>query len=261
MPSKDLNISAIQCDLHWESIEQNLQSIECLFKTVPKNSDVVVLPEMFATGFSMNAESLAVTMDGDEMRIIKTWAKKYDKAVVGSLIVKDNGKYYNRLLWVNPDGEIFKYDKKHLFTYAQEQQTYSAGSDKLIVAFKGWKVACFICYDLRFPVWNRNVNNEYDAAIYVANWPKNRIEAWKALLVGRAIENQAYVIGVNRIGEDGNGILYDGCSGIINYIGEQIETSGANKQKTLNATLNAESLNNYRLLFPVTNDADQFKLI
>jgi omega-amidase len=261
VPNKDLYISAIQCELHWENIIQNLQSIECLLKTVPENVDVVVLPEMFTTGFSMNAKQFAVSMNGEEVARIKGWAKTYNKAIVGSLIVQENGNYYNRLLWVNPDGETFKYDKKHLFTYASEDETYTGGHEKLIVNYKGWDIACFICYDLRFPVWSRNVNKEYDAAIYVANWPEKRVEAWKSLLVARAIENQAYVIGVNRVGQDGKGILYSGGSAIIDCMGEYVEVSKESQMQLLNARLSAEKLNDYRTSFPVSTDADEFKLL
>jgi len=261
MPSNNLNITAIQCELHWENTEQNLQSIACLLKTVPASSDVVVLPEMFTTGFSMNPELVAVNMDGKEVSMIKQWANDYDKAIVGSLIVKENNNYYNRLLWVNPNGEVFKYDKKHLFTFAKEQETYTAGEDNLIVNYKGWNVACFICYDLRFPVWSRNVNSNYDAAIYVANWPEKREKAWESLLVARAIENQVYVIGVNRVGEDGNGILYSGGSAVLDPLGEYMETSERHQKKTLNVSLSAQELNDRRTSFPVGKDADNFKLL
>ncbi|MFT6745902.1 MAG: omega-amidase [Glaciecola sp.] len=261
MPVDDLNICVVQCELHWENVESNLQSVECLLKTVPLHADVVVLPEMFTTGFSMNAKSLAVKMDGDEVKKLKTWANQYSKALVGSLIVEENGNYYNRLLWVNPDGEIFKYDKKHLFTYANEQNTYTAGNEQLIVKYKGWKLACYICYDLRFPVWNRNVDKGYDVAIYVANWPSKRVEAWSSLLVARAIENQAYVIGVNRVGVDGNGISYSGGSVVLDCSGERLDEAGPNQKKILTAHLRAKKLNKYRVSFPVADDADEFKIL
>jgi len=261
MKGTNLNISAVQCDLHWEDVEQNLQTIECYLKTIPTETDVVVLPEMFTTGFSMMAQSMAVSMDGVEVNRIKIWAKEYNVAVVGSLIVEENKKYYNRLLWVNPNGEVFKYDKKHLFTFAKEHETYTAGSEKLIVNYKGLKFACFICYDLRFPVWNRNVSNDYDVAIYVANWPEKRIEAWKSLLVSRAIENQVYVVAVNRVGVDGNEIKYNGASVILGPEGEFLVTSGPNEKRTLNYTLSGDRLNKYRVDFPVGNDADKFKII
>jgi omega-amidase len=260
MKSINLNISAIQCDLHWEDVEQNLQSIEYLLTTVPVNADVVLLPEMFTSGFSMDAKSVAVKMEGAEVNRIKTWASKYNVAIVGSLAVEENGNYYNRLLWVNPDGEVFKYDKKHLFTFANEQKTYCAGNEKLIVCYKGLKFACFICYDLRFPVWNRNAGNDYDVAIYVANWPEKRIEAWKSLLVARAIENQAYVVAVNRVGTDGNGVKYNGYSVILGPEGEALVVSEVGEKKTLNCSLSGDRLNKYRIDFPVFNDADKFKI-
>lgn len=260
MTRKELKISAVQCDLIWEDVDRNFLSIEEKLNDVPDDTDLIVLPEMFGTGFSMNAKDLAVDMNGKEVLQIKKWSQQLDAAIAGSLIVEENDNYYNRLLWVNPDGKVFSYDKKHLFSFASEDKTFTPGTNKLVVNYKGWNIACFICYDLRFPVWSRNVGNQYDVALYVANWPEKRISAWDSLLSARAIENQAYVVGVNRVGHDGNNIKYCGSSALINYLGESVVTVGLNEDSIMNCTFQLDELNDFREKFPVMNDADNFTL-
>lgn len=260
MPSNNLNVSLLQLDLHWENVQRNLFSISKELKNIPEKTEVLILPEMFATGFSMNTKELAVSMDGEEVKTLKSWANQYDIAIVGSLMVKEKERFYNRLLWVNPDGIIHTYDKKHLFTYANEHEFYTPGEERLIVSYKGWRFACFVCYDLRFPVWCRNQKSEYDAAIYVANWPQKRSLAWKSLLIARAIENQAYVIGVNRIGKDGNGIDYSGDSSVIGSSGSVEASALENESTIISTSLKAQELSNHRMNFPVLKDADSFEL-
>ena len=258
--AEKLKVSALQCDLHWEDVDKNLWSISNLLQEVPRDTEVIVLPEMFTTGFSMNL-ALAATMNGVELATMKKWAKQHGAAVIGSLMMKDKGSFFNRLLWVNPTGEVFAYDKKHLFTYGKENKSFKPGNDRLVVQYKGWNFACFICYDLRFPVWTRNVNNEYDVAIYVANWPQKRSRAWSALLVARAIENQSYVVGVNRTGQDGNGLVYDGSSAVVNFEGDPLAVSDKHHNHLSIAVLDKKKLASSRTDFPVSNDADDFKLI
>ncbi len=198
--TEDLRISMIQSHIIWEDREENLGYYGELLRRVSGRTDLAVLPETFTTGFSMDVEKQADTMDGRTVPTIKEWAKKYKLAVAGSFIAKDNGKFYNRAFFITPEGEEYYYDKRHLFRMAEEDKHFSAGDKRLIVPYKGWNICLQVCYDLRFPVWSRNVNNEYDLLIYVANWPEARKKAWKALLHARAIENMAYVCGVNRVG-------------------------------------------------------------
>ena len=249
-----LYISIIQCDLHWEDKINNFIEIEKSIQAVPEQTDIIVLPEMFSTGFSMNAKLLSESMDGKSVTQLKKWAFDFQKVVVGSLIIEENKHYYNRLIWAEPSGEIHYYDKKHLFTFAGENKVYNAGNSQLIIEFKGWKIACFICYDLRFPEWTRNVGAKYDAVIYVANWPETRSQAWKSLLLARAIENQSYVIGVNRIGTDANGNSYSGDSAIIDSFGICLSTGYAHKSEIISSTLDFKILTDYRTKFPVLND-------
>ena len=236
-------------------------------------TEVVVLPEMFSTGFSMNPAKLAEPMHGETVEWMKEIAAKKRIILTGSLIVEEEGMYYNRLLWVLPNGQIGQYDKRHLFAYAQEDKFYAPGNRRLIASVKGWKINLQICYDLRFPVWARQsapplptveqmekgLENkpEYDLLIYVANWPEKRSLAWKSLLVARAIENQSYVVGVNRTGTDGNEIYYSGDSMIVDPLGN-ILYSKEHEEDVFSTTLNREELDRIRSRFPFLRDADNF---
>lgn len=257
---KDLNISIIQTELAWENKTANLNHFETCLHQVPENSELVVLPEMFTTGFSMNPKSLAESMDGQSVKWMAKQAAFFDKHIVGSLIISEDNKYYNRLIWMKPNGEIEYYDKRHTFRYADEHLHYTGGSKELIVEISNWKFACYICYDLRFPVWSRNTNLKYDAALYIANWPASRSEHWQTLLKARAIENQAIVVGVNRIGTDGKGISYSGDSVVLNGQGQQISTTEPNDFSVETITLNSKELTNYRDKFPASLDGDQFDI-
>ena len=229
--TEDLRISMIQSHIIWEDREENLGYYGELLRRVSGRTDLAVLPETFTTGFSMDVEKQADTMESQTVPTIKEWAKKYKLAVAGSFIAKDNGKFYNRAFFITPEGEEYYYDKRHLFRMAEEDKHFSAGDKRLIVPYKGWNICLQVCYDLRFPVWSRNVNNEYDLLIYVANWPEARKKAWKALLHARAIENMAYVCGVNRVGVDGKGFLFRGDSmiynakGLLNHMDEIMSAS------------------------------------
>ena len=224
--TEDLRISMIQSHIIWEDREENLGYYGELLRRVSGRTDLAVLPETFTTGFSMDVEKQADTMESQTVPTIKEWAKKYKLAVAGSFIAKDNGKFYNRAFFITPEGEEYYYDKRHLFRMAEEDKHFSAGDKRLIVPYKGWNICLQVCYDLRFPVWSRNVNNEYDLLIYVANWPEARKKAWKALLHARAIENMAYVCGVNRVGVDGKGFLFRGDSMIYNAKGKKLADAG-----------------------------------
>ena len=219
---ENLKITIFQGYLFWENIEKNLQNISLRLSNIREKTDLIILPEMFNTGFTMNAEKLAEPMNGKTMIWMHKMAKEFDCVVTGSLIIKDSDGFYNRLVWMRPDGKYQCYDKRHLFTLAKEDQTYTAGKDKLIVELKGWKICPVICYDLRFPVWLRNVNEAYDLLIVVANWPERRALHWRTLLPARAVENEAYVIGVNRVGHDGNEIYHSGDSTCVSPNGSVI---------------------------------------
>ncbi|MGZ3751479.1 MAG: amidohydrolase, partial [Mucilaginibacter sp.] len=219
---ENLKITLFQGYLFWENIDKNLQNISLRLSSIREKTDLIILPEMFNTGFTMNAEKLAEPMNGKTMLWMNKIAKQFDCVVTGSLIVKDGDNFYNRLVWMRPDGKYECYDKRHLFTLAKEQNTYTAGTKKLIVELKGWKICPVICYDLRFPVWLRNVNEAYDLLIVVANWPERRALHWRTLIPARAVENQAYVIGLNRVGHDGNEIYHSGDSTCISPNGNVV---------------------------------------
>jgi omega-amidase len=255
-----LIISTIQADLIWEDKSQNFQLFEKLFSEVSNDSKLIVLPEMFTTGFSMNPTAFAEMMDGESVTWMKQQAAHLNKFITGSLIIKEDNLFYNRLIVADPNGEVTYYDKKHLFRYANEHENYAPGLEHLIVKIGDFNIAFFVCYDLRFPVWSRNIKLQYHAAIYIANWPKKRRDHWSTLLKARAIENQAYVIGVNRIGEDGNGVEYSGDSTVFNPLGEKISTTEANIATVENIRLNLDLVNEYRIKFPAHLDADDFQL-
>jgi predicted amidohydrolase len=218
----------------------------------------VVLPEMFSTGFSMDAAALAEDMDGPTVDWMREEAAAMGCVVTGSLIIRADGRHYNRLVWARPDGTLAHYDKRHLFRMADEQQHYAAGTRRLNVEIKGWRVCPMICYDLRFPVWSRN-RGDYDLLLYVANWPARRAHAWSSLLRARSIENLSYVVGVNRIGRDGNGTSYAGDSVALDFLGQAISSEGGG-DRVETAVLDMESLRSYRASFPAHLDADEFEL-
>lgn len=223
------------------------------------NADVIVLPEMFNTGFSMESSKLAEPHDGPSVQWMKQQAELYNAAVVGSVITEQDSHYYNRLYWVFPDGTFKCYDKRHLFRMAQEHEHFTGGTERRIVEYKGWKICPLICYDLRFPVWSRN-NVQFDVLVYVANWPAARTDAWSTLLKARAIENQCYVIGCNRVGEDGKGIGYAGASVIHDPKGVELTHQNGTEQ-VLTASINFGELADFRTKFPVDKDRDKFEII
>lgn len=277
-----LFLSIIQTNLHWENNIANLRMLEEKILSIKEKTEVVVLPEMFSTGFSMKPEALAETMEGETVRWMKRIAAEKKIILTGSVIIKEKATspqestggeaYYNRLIWMQPNGEYGVYDKRHCFGFAGEDKYYTSGTKRLIASVKGWKINLLICYDLRFPVWARqapsqpppkreeNTIPEYDMLIYVANWPERRIHAWKTLLQARAIENQCYVIGVNRIGNDGNDIHYSGDSMIIDPLGDVLYTK-KEEEDIYTITLDKNHLTGIREKFPFLKDADKFLIL
>ncbi len=257
-----LTITLIQSELHWENIDANLTMFQEKIESIHKHSHIILLPEMFNTGFTTQSLHLAETMDGKTVDWMKKMAIKKKTIISGSLMIKDGEHIYNRLLWVLPNGEHYQYDKRHLFSYADEDEQFTAGSKRLIASVNGWRLNLQICYDLRFPVWARqtySVHPEYDILVYVANWPDKRKHAWKSLLIARAIENQCYVIGVNRVGADGEGHEYGGHSMVIDPLGE-VEYHKADKEDIHTFTLDKAELNHIRNRFPFLQDGDNFTL-
>ncbi len=268
-----LTITLIQPNLIWENKKANLEMLAQKIESIREKTEVVILPEMFSTGFSMKPELLAENMQGKTIEWMKKMASSKKIILTGSIIIEDpstnaqdKSKYYNRLIWMLPNGEYGMYDKRHLFAYADEHSHYTAGNKRLIAQVKGWKINLQICYDLRFPVWARQTpappgeagwGHEYDLLVYVGNWPEKRSTAWKTLLQARAIENQCYVVGVNRVGEDGNKIDHSGDSMIIDPLGE-ILYHKANEEDVFTYTLQKEKLNEVREKFPFWKDADPF---
>jgi predicted amidohydrolase len=263
---EDLKITLVQTKLHWEKPEANRNHFQELIEKSPDDSDLILLPEMFTTGFTMNPEKYAEQSAEDmaSLDFLKQAAKTKQAVVSGSISTKDGDRYYNRLFWVKPDGSYSTYDKRHLFTFAEEDKHYSGGESKIIEEVKGWKILPLTCYDLRFPVWSRNRlidgKPEYDLLTYIANWPAARSKPWSQLLPARANENQAYVAGLNRIGEDGNGIPHSGDSIVISPKGETIVAATPGKEEILTATLSRADLENFREKFPVLHDGDNFSL-
>jgi len=262
---QDLKITIIQSDLHWEDIGANLAMFEEKIWQIGTSTDVIVLPEMFTTGFSMHVRRLAEMMNLRTFKWMRQMADQTGALILGSFIANVHDRYYNRLLWMEPGGNYKTYDKRHLFRMADEHQFYSPGESLLIGHWKGWRICPLICYDLRFPVWSRNRWNaslkrpSYDVLVYVANWPQVRANAWDTLLRARAIENLSYCVGVNRVGIDGNGVEYSGNSSIISPKGEPIFTvDGMEAIKTVE--LSANSLQAYRDKFPAFMDADDFNI-
>lgn len=275
-----LTITTIQSNLFWEDKTANLQMLQQKIDRIEENTEIVILPEMFSTGFSMNAAALAETMEGETVEWMKMVSNKNGIVLTGSVMIEEAGKYYNRLIWMLPNGQYGFYNKRHLFAYGEEDQHYSAGNKRLIASVKGWKINLQVCYDLRFPVWARQQvnristslhaeqkpfdsaqgNAEYDVLIYVANWPERRSHAWKTLLCARAIENQCYVIGVNRVGDDAKNIHYSGNSLVIDPMG-QVLYHMADEEDINTITLSKEKLQEVRTKFPFLNDADDFTIL
>jgi len=260
-----MKIALVQAGLFWENNDKNLAHFTSLIEEVT-NVDLFVLPEMFNSGFTMNSDVFGQTMDGEAVCWMKKMASKKNAAFIASLIIKDNDKKFNRLVWVFPNGEISTYDKKHLFRMANEHAHFTAGEERIIVNYKGIRFCPQICYDLRFPLWSRNSDGQvnkpiYDCLIYVANWPEVRSDAWVALLKARAIENQAYVIGVNRVGKDGKEIVYSGDSRFFSPKGERIDRIESGQEMVNIVELDLENLTDFREKFPVSDDGDSFEFL
>lgn len=255
----DLRISMIQAHIIWEDRKENLSYYGELIRRVKGKTDLVVLPETFTTGFSMEPSRLADSCDGETVATLKEWSSSYNMAIIGSFIAEENGRYFNRAFFVNGD-EITFYDKHHLFRMAGENNVYTPGEKRVVVNYKGWNICLQVCYDLRFPVWSRNVGNEYDLLVYVANWPEARRKVWKPLLQARAIENMAYVCGVNRVGIDGKGFTYKGDSVVYSPKGKKIADAGKREETTRTCVLSAKEIESFREKFPAWKDADDFTL-
>ena len=258
----DLKISIVQTRLHWEEVSKNLNHFDTLVKRIKRGStDLIILPEMFSTGFSMRPYLFAEKPDGSAFKWMQKTAAEKNAVVCGSIMTTEKGKNYNRLIWMQPDGTFYKYDKRHLFRMGNEHQYYTGGTKKITVELKGWKILPLICYDLRFPVWSRQQNEKYDLLIYVANWPQRRAFAWQTLLMARAIENVSYVAAVNRIGIDGNGISHTGNSVVLDFTGKKLSKTKASKTSVETIKISKKDIDTFRQNFPALNDADKFKLI
>lgn len=253
-----LNIALVQTPLVWQDCEANRNLLEEKINAIAEPVDVIVLPEMFSTGFTMTPSECAETMNGKSVKWMKRLASEKNSAIVGSLVIKSGVKCYNRLLFVRPTGEIETYDKRHLFTLAGEDKVYTSGKKKLVLDYKGFKICPLICYDLRFPAFSRNVE-DYDLLIYVANWPLPRIAAWDALLKARAIENMCYVVGVNRVGEDWNKHQYPGHSQVLDYLGETLLSAWENEGVFI-IEIDKNPMLETRKKLAFLNDRDQIKV-
>ena len=253
-----LDVTIIQPDLRWHDAVGNREQFTTAIASLREAADLIVLPEMFTTGFSMDAPELAETMDGDSVAWLREMAANSNASVCGSLIIADNAQFYNRFICARPSGDLICYDKRHLFRLANEQDHYAPGNERLNFEINDWRICPMVCYDLRFPVWSRNQNN-YDLLLYVANWPARRHYAWETLLRARAIENLSYVAGVNRTGTDGNDIPYSGGSSIIDYLGADLANLG-DHAGTASATLDLDKLTAFRDRFAFHKDADNFTI-
>ena len=254
-----LSIALVQADTVWEDPERNRELLDEMMDDLKENIDLIVLPEMFTTGFSMHSREMAEEMVGPTLEWMRKRAAGLQCVVTGSLIIREGGSFFNRLIWMPPDGSVQWYDKRHLFRMGNENHSYNAGAQKLITSLKGWRICPLICYDLRFPVWSRN-QNDTDMIIYVANWPASRRRVWNILLKARAIENQVFVVGVNRVGKDGEGINYAGDSCLINPRGEVAEGFDRSYPGVTIADADPGDLLSFRKKFPVGDDADDFTI-
>lgn len=257
---RPLRVTLVQQPLHWEDAQANRERFAVRLAPLAGTTDLVVLPEMFTTGFSMAPERLAESDDGATHEWLRSQARALDAAVTGSLIVRAGAGHYNRLLFMKPDGTAERYDKRHLFRMAHEHERYAAGEQPLLVEWRGWRICPLVCYDLRFPVWSRRRPGlDYELLVYVANWPAARRGAWRALLPARAIENLSCVVAVNRIGADGQGIEYVGDSGAWNHLGEPLADLGS-REAAHTVTLDGEALRAFRERFPAHLDSDRFAI-
>ena len=255
----DLKISVVQDELDWQDAAANRERYtRHIDSFLSDETDLIVLPEMFSTGFCMQPEGIAETMEGPTVHWMRGQAERSGAVVTGSIILEEGGVYKNRMIWARPDGFMAYYDKRHLFRYGDEHIHYTAGNERVVVELDGWRLALFVCYDLRFPVWSRN-RNDYDVALYVANWPAPRQYAWDTLLRARAIENQVYVVGVNRIGSDGIGNDFTGGTAVLDCLGKPMADCG---DRLMNATvaLSREAQETFRQHFPAGMDSDSFTI-
>lgn len=262
-----LEITLVQGNTRWHDPQANRYYYGELLKRESRKTDIFILPETFTSGFSNEAIADAETMQGPTLAWMLEKAGEHDAVVTGSVQIRENANVFNRLIWAQPDGQYQFYDKRHLFRMANEHQRYAAGNERLIVEWKGWRICPLVCYDLRFPVFSRNRFNhdaenrfDYDLLLYVANWPAVRRHAWNSLLPARAIENLAYVAGVNRVGTDGNSVDYVGDSTLLDYLGQAVVCGGVNDE-TMHGVLSAEALKTFRAKFPAYLDADKFEII
>ncbi len=255
---QNLNVSLVQTSLFWEDTTANLQHFDAKLGECASQSDLVLLPEMFNTGFTMNTAKCAETMDGETVNWMLSKSIQFNTAIGGSVIIRQGSSVFNRFIMTSSDGKIQHYDKRHLFRMGDEHLHFTAGDKRALFNLNGWKLCPQVCYDLRFPVWSRN-NSEYDVLIYVANWPKIRSSHWQKLLQARAIENQCYVLAVNRIGQDGHQTKHNGCSGVIDYMGEW-QSQNKNDEVCLKGELNMSDLDLWRKKFPVNDDADSYSI-
>ena len=264
----DLRVTVCQQPLVWEAKAANLQFWEEKLRPLKGQTDLIVLPEMFTTGFTMKVNELAESMDGPTVSWIRNLSEELGATITGSIIVREEctaggsgGKFFNRMLWANPDRSFTWYNKRHRFSFAEEDKFFTAGNERKIIDHAGWRIMPQVCYDLRFPVFSRNtLKDRYDVLIYVANWPAARSSAWRSLLVARAHENQCYVVGVNRVGSDGKGIEYDGSSLVVSPKGEILCAFGAGEEAIETVTLSKTKLDNFRDKFRPLDDADEFEL-
>lgn len=254
-----LKISLVQTDNVWENIEANLMSLTEKLANQGEDMDIIILPELFSTGFTMNAESVAESMEGSAVNWMKSLSREKDSLVIGSVLIEVSGSYFNRLIVAFPDGSIQHYDKRHLFSFAGEDKVFQAGTERLVFEYKGCRICPLVCYDLRFPVWARNTE-QIDLLIYVANWPNARMLAWDTLLKARAIENLCYVAGVNRVGVDNNGLVYEGHTAIYNAMGEQTLQTEAAKQGIYSTVLSKSHISDVRDKFRFLQDRDSFEI-
>ena len=256
---QDLKVTLVQSMLHWEDAAANRAMFGQKLAALKGTTDLIVLPEMFTTGFSMRSTDLAETIEGATVQWMREQAAATNAALYGSAIITANGKYFNRGLFVRPDGQVTVYDKRHLFRFANENEHYAPGAERVVVEWRGWRILLQVCFDLRFPVFARN-RTDYDAILYVANWPEARRYAWSQLLIARAIENQCYVVGANRVGMDGKGMHYTGDSVVIDPRGAVIGSVEPSQEGAATVALDYASLEDFREKFPVAKDADEFSL-
>lgn len=262
MIAANLRVTVVQTELAWQDAPANRAHFESLIQPLAGQTDLIVLPEMFTTGFTMAAGEMAEPVDGPSTRWLRTMAARVNATITGSILTRDGGRYFNRLIWMRPDGTFASYDKRHLFRMAREQEHFAAGRERLIVDTGGWKICPLVCYDLRFPVWSRNrlgTEKEYDVLIYVANWPDRRRHAWQTLLRARAIENLSYCIGVNRVGKDAKGLDYAGDSAVVDFLGQPLVEKSAT-EFVATVSLDRAALDAFRAKFPAHLDADGFSI-